>query len=202
MRGVDWERGYGFLWWVGDSERDAGFEDDVGVGGAFAGADDGFAGGGEGFEVGVGDFGDFGVHAVAVEARLHRMAGHRSADSAPGPRHVAVADGALSLAERMAAYVALHYRQPLSAAEIARSVGLHPNYAMTVFRRTFGTTLIGYVTQHRLSHAQRLLVTTTRPVIDIAFEAGFGSLSRFHKCFRDAFGCTPLDFRVSSRDGV
>ena len=60
----------------------------------------------------------------------------------------------------MARFIAQNYTQPLTAETIGQHVGLHPNYAMALFQQTFGTTLIKYVTQHRLSHAQRLLVTT------------------------------------------
>jgi AraC-like DNA-binding protein len=66
---------------------------------------------------------------------------------------------------------------------------------MDVFQRTFGTTLLKYVTQHRLSHAQRLLVTTEDLILNIALKSGFGSLSRFNEAFRQAFGCTPREYR-------
>ena len=105
-----------------------------------------------------------------------------------GPQH-------LSRAEQMACYIARHYAKPLTAETIGRHVGLHPNYAMGVFQRAFGTTLLKYVNQHRLSHAQRLLVTTDDLVLDIALKSGFGSLSRFNEAFRQSFGCTPREYR-------
>ena len=66
---------------------------------------------------------------------------------------------------------------------------------MALFQRTFGTTLIKYVTEHRLSHAQRLLVTTQDSIVNIAFSSGFGSLSRFNEAFRQSCGCTPREYR-------
>jgi transcriptional regulator GlxA family with amidase domain len=66
---------------------------------------------------------------------------------------------------------------------------------MALFQKTFGTTLMKYVTQHRLSHAQRLLVTTEDSIVNIAFSSGFGSLSRFNEAFRESFGCTPRGYR-------
>ena len=84
-----------------------------------------------------------------------------------------------------------HYTEPLSVEEVSRSVGLHPGYAMTLFRKTFGMTLVEYVTQHRLTHAQRLLATTDKAVLTVALESGFGSLSRFNDAFKRACGCTP-----------
>ena len=101
----------------------------------------------------------------------------------------------LSRAEQMACFIAQNYTQPLTAETIGQHVGLHPNYAMALFQQTFGTTLMRYVTQHRLSHAQRLLVTTEDSIMNIAFGSGFGSLSRFNEAFRQSFGCTPREYR-------
>ena len=69
-----------------------------------------------------------------------------------------------SRAERMACFIAQNYTQPLTAETIGQHVGLHPNYAMSLFQRTFGTTLMRYVTQQRLSTAQRLLLTTRESI--------------------------------------
>ncbi len=95
----------------------------------------------------------------------------------------------------MACFIAQNYTQPLTAETIGQHVGLHPNYAMSLFQRTFGTTLMRYVTQQRLSHAQRLLLTTRESITNIAFGSGFGSLSRFNEAFRQSFGCTPREYR-------
>jgi AraC-like DNA-binding protein len=135
---------------------------------------------------------------LEIEARLRRLAlsvvaeeKGRSRGKSPGmsdERH-------LSRAEQMACYIAQNYTQPLTAETIGQHVHLHPNYAMALFQQTFGTTLIKYVTEHRLAHAQRLLVTTEELIVNIAFSAGFGSLSRFNEAFRRSFGCTPREYR-------
>lgn len=144
------------------------------------------------------------VSLLEVEARLRRLA--QSAAPAANPpqrprrKSPAVLEPfQLSRAERMACFIALNYTEPLTAETIGRHVGLHPNYAMALFQRTFGTTLIKSVTQHRLSHAQRLLVTTGDQVVNIALDSGFGSLSRFNEAFRQSFGCTPREYRKAHR---
>ncbi len=134
---------------------------------------------------------------LEVEARLWRLAlsaaasvPRRSRRNSPAldPRHS-------SRAEHMAGFIAQTYRQPLTAETIGQHVGLHPNYAMALFQRTFGTTLMKYLVQHRLSHAQRLLVTTRESIASIAFDSGFGSLSRFNEAFKASFDCTPREYR-------
>jgi AraC-like DNA-binding protein len=51
----------------------------------------------------------------------------------------------------------------------------------------------------RLAYAHRLLAdprSAHRRISDIAFEAGFGDLSRFNKAFRRQYGVTPSDVRA------
>ena len=138
------------------------------------------------------------VSLLEIEARLRRLAQSVVADLPQRPRRKSPAllePTHLSRAEQMACFIARNYTEPLTAEMIGTHVGLHPNYAMALFQQTFGTTLIKYVTQHRLSHAQRLLVTTGDQIVSIALSSGFGSLSRFNEAFRQSFGCTPREYR-------
>jgi AraC-like DNA-binding protein len=66
---------------------------------------------------------------------------------------------------------------------------------MTLFKRAFGTTLLAYLTQHRISHAQRLLATTEEKILVAALDSGFNSLSRFNAAFKEACGCSPREYR-------
>jgi AraC family transcriptional regulator, melibiose operon regulatory protein len=137
------------------------------------------------------------ISLLEIEARLRRLA-LTVADSPPQSRRKSPAvlgRQHLSRAEEMACFIAQHYTQPLTAETISQHVGLHPNYAMALFHRAFGTTLLKYVTQHRLSHAQRLLATSEDLILNIALDSGFGSLSRFNEAFRQSFGCTPREYR-------
>ena len=99
----------------------------------------------------------------------------------------------------MARDVARHYQQALKVQDVAREVQLHPNYAMRFFKKTFRTTLNEYVTQYRIAQAQRLLATTDAKVIEVAFESGFRTLSRFYDAFERACGCSPSRYRKEHR---
>ena len=134
---------------------------------------------------------------LEVEARLCRLALALDLRETP-PIHIDPADS--SKVERMAYFVARHYTQPLSVSQIAREVGLHPDYAVTLFRKTFGVGLVDYLTQHRLTHAQRLLASTDHKITRIAFESGFGSLSRFYHVFTRESGQSPGQYRVSVQE--
>ena len=101
--------------------------------------------------------------------------------------------------EQITRYIASNYTSEISVKSAAEHVGLHPNYVMGLFRKTMGTTLNGYIGLHRITHAQRLLVTTELSVLEIALQSGFGSLSRFNAAFKEHSGCSPRQFRNSHR---
>jgi AraC family transcriptional regulator, melibiose operon regulatory protein len=138
------------------------------------------------------------ISLLEVEARLRRLALRVKPNALDQKRRhstTVLGRGSLSRVQNMASYIAEHYTEPLTIEMISQHVGLHPNYAMAVFHRVFGYTVISYLTQQRLSHAQRLLTTTEDKILDIALGSGFGSLSRFNEAFRRAFSCTPREFR-------
>lgn len=103
---------------------------------------------------------------------------------------------ALDYTQKMAEIISEKFGEKLSVSDIAQHVGLHPGYAMTLFRRQTGSTLGAYLTRQRIAHAQRLLVTTSRPILEIASDSGFNSPSRFYEAFNAEAHCTPRQFRA------
>lgn len=131
------------------------------------------------------------IAALEVEARLRRLALNHSAVEARAKS----TQGELRHVEKMAAFMAQDYASSLSIEAIASAAGVHPNYAMNLFKREFGLSLGEFLTRTRLSHAQRLLATTDRKVLDIAMGCGFGSASRFYAAFKAHCGQSPTSYR-------
>lgn len=128
---------------------------------------------------------------LEVEARLRRLAGRRQQKSASRPPE----HKAGQQVEAITAFLAAHRQDDISTAEIGRAVGLHPNYAMTLFRRECGMSIWQYLIRLRLSHAELLLLTTDKPVLAVALESGFGSLARFYAAFTRECGTSPGEYR-------
>ena len=101
----------------------------------------------------------------------------------------------LEKAEAMACFVARNYTSRIQIKDVAECIGLHPDYAATLFRKTFGTTLNALITRHRVAHAQRQLVTSEERIVNIAQDSGFDSLSRFNRAFKQIAGTTPREYR-------
>lgn len=96
----------------------------------------------------------------------------------------------------MAVFIAEHSAEPLAVEDVAGAAGLHPNYAMTLFRRVLGMTISDYLTRHRIGRAQSLLLDTEMPVAAIASACGFGSTSRFYDVFRQWNAKSPGRYRT------
>ncbi len=150
-------------------------------------------------DLGAPDSGTTKAVLLEMEARLLRLAlacpPWRTRQTAARKPPTVMGGAGLSKVEHMAGLIAQHYTEHLTVDMIASAVRLHPNYAMNLFRKAFGTTLIDYVTQHRVSHAQRLLATSDLKIVEIAGASGFGSISRFNDAFRRSCGCSPRDYR-------
>ena len=97
--------------------------------------------------------------------------------------------------EKMAQFIGEHALEGLSAEDVARAAGLHPNYAMSLFKRAVGLTIKQAITRHRLDMAQSMLIASDLSVATIAFDCGFNSLSSFYTAFAQRFHQSPAAFR-------
>lgn len=134
---------------------------------------------------------------LEMQARLIRMADRiiRNKEC----EHVQIHPSEISQVERIAMYIAQNYTHPIKIAEIGKEIGLHPDYANVIFKKTFGMSLNEYLIQERISHAQRKLVSTDINITEILYECGYNSISSFNAAFRKINGCTPREFRNKYR---
>ncbi len=101
--------------------------------------------------------------------------------------------------ERMCDFIAANFLEEIDAVDIAAAGGLHPKYAMNLFRKSTGMTLNKYLALLRLSRAQAMLMNCNDSILQVALDSGFGSVSAFNKAFRQIAGMPPSDFRRDVR---
>ncbi|AXE30567.1 AraC family transcriptional regulator [Chromobacterium phragmitis] len=77
----------------------------------------------------------------------------------------------------------------------ADALGLPPRKFNQLFKEKFGVPAKHWLLTQRLEHARRLLETTSKKVIDVAMESGFGNAAHFSDSFRRHFQMTPSDAR-------
>lgn len=146
-------------------------------------------------DISAGDLKHIEVSTREMCARLHRFA----LNSIPAERdEYKEGDHEFSmidLVEKIIIFIARNYKRPIKNRDIGKAVGLHPDYANTIFKKSFGMTLNQYVLMQRILHVQRLLSVSNDSITEIAYEAGFNSLSRFNTAFREKCHCSPREYR-------
>lgn len=105
---------------------------------------------------------------------------------------------------RMEAYVAelaQHFFEATNLDAAASSLGLSRRRFTQLFREVTGTSWLSYVRRLRIDHAKRLLRSTERTVLSVAFECGFDDLSTFYRAFKRESGVSPNHWRDSAPRG-
>ncbi len=97
--------------------------------------------------------------------------------------------------DRVVRYLQVHFQDHLALRDIARSVGLGPQYFCSLFKAQMGCSFVQYVRRLRLAHARELLRSTDMDVTQVAFESGFHDATYFGQIFKAAEGVTPSQYR-------
>ncbi len=112
--------------------------------------------------------------------------------SGPAPR----AATPLRYVVAMLRHILEHLSEPLRAEDVAKVVGLHPNYALNLFSGVMRVPMHKFVVRMRLIRARHLLFEGNLSIENVAFESGFSALSQFYVQFRNAYGLTPRQMRA------
>lgn len=92
-------------------------------------------------------------------------------------------------------YIAEHCHEVITLEDIASKIGYSKFYFSRLFCVCTNMSLPRFVTQARLRRAEDLLAEKDLPVIDVALQSGFGSISTFNRLFKQYKGISPSDFR-------
>lgn len=87
------------------------------------------------------------------------------------------------------------FRENLSLAEIAATVGVHETHLAREFRRRFGQTVGERVRYLRIEFACRQLSSSKDSISEIALASGFFDQSHFARTFKSQTGMTPREYR-------
>lgn len=105
--------------------------------------------------------------------------------------------------ERLSTLIDALRRDPANFAGLeamATASGIGVTKLHTLFRQHYHTTPAAYLARTRLAAARQMLADPGRQVIEVAYAAGYESLSAFHHNFRKAMGLSPGDFQRLGKD--
>ncbi len=79
--------------------------------------------------------------------------------------------------------------------ELAERLGVGTRHLSRLFAKHVGASATQVAATKRVQRAKRLLDETSRPITEIAFEAGFRSVRRFNDAFKAAYKRSPSSIR-------
>jgi AraC-like DNA-binding protein/ligand-binding sensor protein len=97
--------------------------------------------------------------------------------------------------EQVKRYIFDHLTEPLSLEDVAGQAGLTPTYFSRWFKNKCSMGFVDFLHRRRIEKACKLLETTDYPIIRIAFDSGFTSLTTFNRVFSRVMKESPSRYR-------
>lgn len=94
-----------------------------------------------------------------------------------------------------ALFINRNFKNVISLETLAQETGYSKNYFSKLFNDAFGMGINEYITQVRLSHAKKMLISTKDTVTNVGYASGFPSFTTFSREFKKKFGITPSEYR-------
>ena len=94
-------------------------------------------------------------------------------------------------------FIKEHSGDELSLSKVAKAVNVSANHLSEKFKQVTGVNFVDYVAWTRSETACDLLVNSNRRISEIAFAAGFQSLSQFNRVFKKLSGKSPTEHRAA-----
>ena len=95
-------------------------------------------------------------------------------------------------------YIDDNFARISSVSEVAEHFYYSREYLSRLFKKYFDTSISDYIMKRRIAESQ-LLIAQDIPLIDIAYQVGFGSLSTFIRAFRTVTNMTPSEYRKNRK---
>lgn len=92
-------------------------------------------------------------------------------------------------------YIETNLEEELDLDQIAKNAGYSKFYLNRIFTEYTGITLYKYVQNRRLTVAAERLVKTDRPIIEIAYDAGYDTQQSFSYAFKQVYLYPPKVYR-------
>jgi AraC family transcriptional regulator len=96
-------------------------------------------------------------------------------------------------------YIRDHFREDISLGDVASHAAVHPATLAVAFRRFRASSVGGFIRELRLQYARDELLSTKRPLKEIALDAGFYDQAHLGRWFTKRFGISPARLRPGFR---
>jgi AraC-like DNA-binding protein/ligand-binding sensor protein len=98
--------------------------------------------------------------------------------------------------QRAKQYIQENYTEELSLEQVAKAVNTSTFYFCKMFRKYTGVNYTEFLSRIRIENARNLLLNPNLRISEVAFAAGFQSLTHFNRVFKKIVGESPTEFRA------
>lgn len=99
------------------------------------------------------------------------------------------------LTQKIITYVDTELCADLSLKALSERLSVNASYLSTLFKKEMGMSLTDFVNHRRISHAQKLLISTEMPIKSVALKCGIPDVYYFSRLFKRITGTTPKAYR-------
>mgnify|MGYP000070813482 CR=1 FL=1 len=99
-------------------------------------------------------------------------------------------------AEKVIDYIEQNMEKEINLDNIAQAIGYSKFHLNRIFMKETGHTIYKYLQARRLTAAAEKLVKTQRPIVQIAYEAGYSSQQAFTQAFKQSYCYPPKLYRA------
>jgi AraC-like DNA-binding protein/ligand-binding sensor protein len=96
---------------------------------------------------------------------------------------------------RARTFITEHQDEDISLSNVAKAVNMSAFYFCKMFKQATGLTFTDYLARIRVEKVKNMLLDPHKRVSEVAFAAGFQSLSQFNRVFRKVAGEAPSTYR-------
>lgn len=126
---------------------------------------------------------------VVISRHLAEESGYLSATHKPRKRT------AMRQINKAFEYIQENYPSDITLKDVSSSVGFSEYHFSRLFKDYTGMTFLSFLNSCRIKQAEKLLRQSEKPILDIALESGFNSLTTFNRIFKKYKGCSPTFYR-------
>ena len=111
-----------------------------------------------------------------------------------------ISDKNLRLIEKSIQYMTDHIDSCITLDQLSKIATMSRSYYSHLFKELNGISPWDYLTYKRIETAEKYLIDSEDPIIEIANKCGFNNSANFNRSFKNITGRTPSQFRQASHE--
>lgn len=99
----------------------------------------------------------------------------------------------------------LYRKQGIKIQDLADHISVHPHALSQVINNDLGQTFNQFINERRIEDVKSMLVEKNKshdPIIEMAYEVGFGNKTSFNSAFKQIVGMSPSEYRKKQAQGI